>query len=60
MKWWQTKGESELVKINKRNKRKKLIKDIIAMLAMLFAIWYMCRDLYHAGEFDFIIEFLNK
>lgn len=52
--------ESEISKINRTLRRKKSITDIIGMILMLIAIWYMCRDLYHAGEFDSIIEFVTK
>ena len=52
--------ESEISKINRTLRRKKSITDIIGMILMLIAIWYMCRDLYYAGEFDSIIEFVTK
>jgi len=51
--------ERELEKIYKKIGKKKWISDIIALIIMLIAIWYMCRDLYHDGEFDFIIDFLK-
>jgi len=53
------KVESEIAKINRKLRRKKLTSDIIILIIMSFAIWYMCRDLYRAGEFDFIIEFFK-
>ncbi len=51
--------ESELIQIHQRGRKKRLIGDVIVLIILLIAIWYMGRDLYRDGQLDYIIEFLK-
>lgn len=53
------KGKKQLrpwEKIHLEIRRRRTTRFVIEIIIMIAAIIYMVRDLYHAGEFDFLFK----